>query len=84
MSHTSKILQAMKPGCVYRPCDLGHLGIDPGTVATILTQLSKGELVECMQGEEYKRKKMYTTKQQDLYEAAPQWLMDNSRMTGEK
>ena len=84
MSHTSKILQAMKPGCVYRPCDLGHLGIDPGTVATLPCIYQKGGLVECITSGEYKRKKMYTTKQQDLYEAAPQCLIEGARVRGEK
>lgn len=79
MSHTTKILQAMKPGCIYRPCDLGHLGIDVGTVATILKHLVHGELVDCIDGEEFKRKKMYKTKQSDLFEAPPQSLLDSCK-----
>ncbi len=80
MSHTSQILQAMKEGCIYRPCDLGYLGIDVGTIASILKCLARGDLIEVIEGKEYRRKKMYKTKQRDIFNAPPQSLLDASKL----
>ena len=79
MSHSSRILQAMKPGCVYRPVDLSHLGIDPGTVATLLKALHQGGVVELIEDDGYRRKKMYKTKQKDLFDAPSQALIDGCK-----
>lgn len=81
MSHTTRILQEMRQGCIYRPCDLVYLGIDKGTIAVVLRHLAHGELVECIRGEEFMRKKMYKTKQKDLFNAPPQGLLDSCSTT---
>ena len=67
----------MKSDVWYRPQDLGHLGIDPETVRTILKQLHKGNIIEC-EDDGYRKRKVYKTKQKDLFEAPSQAILDNS------
>jgi hypothetical protein len=78
MSHTSRILQAMKDGCLYRSEDLDYLGIQRSTVAQILEHLTFGELVE-KHDEGFRKRKVYKTKQKDLFDAVPQSIIDSSR-----
>ena len=79
MTHTSRILQAMKDGVFYRAEDLDHLGIQRGTVSQILKHLVFGELIDC-EDEGYRKRKVYKTKQKDLFMAAPQYVIDNSKL----
>jgi len=79
MSHTSRILQAMKDGCFYRPEDLDYLGIQRSTVAQLLKHLAFGELVD-EHDEGFRKRKVYKTKQKDLFEAAPLDVIENSKM----
>lgn len=77
MSHTSRILSAMKDGCFYRPEDFDYLGIQRSTVADLLKHLAFGDLVIC-EDEGYRKRKVYKTKQKDLFEAVPQGIIDDS------
>ena len=81
MSHISKILQAMKQGVFYRPEDLYYLGISPGQIRSILKHLADGNLIDC-EDEGYRKRKVYKTKQKDLFDAAPQFIIDNSKYRG--
>lgn len=68
MSYINRILTAMRPQCIYRPTDLAvvtHLEV--GEVAKILKMLESGGLVECIRSDEYRRKRMYKTRQEDLF-----------------
>jgi predicted transcriptional regulator len=78
MSHASKILQNMKANVYYRPEDLYHLGIQPKQVAEVLKHLVAGGVVDC-EDEGYRKRKVYKTKQKDLFEAASQSIIDNAR-----
>lgn len=77
MSHTSRILQEMKEGCVYRAEDLDHLGIQRGTVSLILKHLTYGDLVELIEDKGYRKRKIYKTKQKDLFTAPPEALIND-------
>ena len=68
MSYTDKILQAMHYKCVYRPCDLAaSTHISTQDVSRCLKMLEHGGMVESVRTEEYRRKKLYTTKQKRLF-----------------
>lgn len=79
MSHTNRILQAMKDGVYYRPEDLDYLGIQRSTVAQILKHLAFGELVE-EHDEGFRKRKVYKTKQKDLFEAPSDSLIEESKL----
>ena len=81
MSYTKKILSSMKVGCVYRVCDLAALNNEPDDeIRRVMKLLHKGDLVEEIKTNEYRRKRLYKTKQQDLFEAPPQALIDSVRI----
>lgn len=68
MSYTNIVLTAMHPKCVYRPCDLvssTHLRLDD--IRVVLKLLEKGNMVEVIETGEYRRKKLYSTKQKKLF-----------------
>lgn len=68
MSYVDKILTAMHPKCIYRPCDLAvTLHMESGEVGKILKMLERGGMVEAISTTEYKRKKIYQTKQKRLF-----------------
>lgn len=79
MSHTSRILQAMKDGVYYRPEDLDYLGIQRSTVAQVLKHLAFGDLVD-EEDEGFRKRKVYKTKQKDLFQAAPESLIERSKL----
>lgn len=59
---------AMKIGVYYRPCDIALLGRNPSNSEKrkILDMLVKAGLVECIDDDGYRRKKLYKTKQKSL------------------
>lgn len=68
MSIQQRILTAMRANCIYRPCDLAaELNMDTGEVGKILKMFERGGLVEVVKGDEYRRKRMYQTRQKDLF-----------------
>lgn len=79
MSHISKILQNMKTDKWYQPEELEHLGISPKQVMECLNHLYKGGVVE-REDIGYRKKKKYKSKQKDLFDAAPQSLIDNAML----
>ena len=67
MSIAQSIFQAMRDGCIYRPCDIAaQLKMDSGEVSKILRMFEKGGLVEVVKTDEYRRKRMYKTPQKSL------------------
>jgi len=68
MSYINTIMTAMRPKCVYRPADLAEsTHIPVKDVSRCLKMLEKGGMVESTNTEEYRRKKLYTTKQKSLF-----------------
>ncbi len=68
MSYAHRILTQMRAGCIYRPCDISAMtNIDRDTVSRILKMLARGGLVDEIRGNEYRRKRMYSTRQNDFF-----------------
>jgi len=72
MATASDILTRMKIGCIYRVCDIA--ATIPGKpspnkteeVRRVMRLMVGGGLVEELPGDGYRRKKLYTTRQQCL------------------
>jgi hypothetical protein len=68
MDNTNRVLTAMQPCCIYRPCDLvddTNLTVD--AVRDSLKRLARGMIVEEIKTGEYRRKSLYQTKQEKLF-----------------
>lgn len=68
MATASDVITAMKIGCIYRICDLAAQipGASTDEVKRVINMLEKGGMVEGIMGDGYRRKKLYTTRQQCL------------------
>jgi hypothetical protein len=68
VANVNRVLTAMQPMCIYRPCDLSevtHLATDE--CRRILKKLTNGMIVESIETGEYGRKILYQTKQERLF-----------------
>lgn len=65
MATASDVLTRMKINCYYRVCDIAAQlrGSSIEDVRRILKLLEKGGLIEVVNDDGYRRKKIYTTKQ---------------------
>jgi len=67
MDNINKVLTAMEPACIYRPCDLvGVAGLSLDEIRRILKKLANGMIVETIKTGEYRRKVLYQSKQRKL------------------
>lgn len=68
MADADLVLKAMRPNCIYRPIDLIKLlNISESGVRSSLKKLENGMVVDVITGNEKGRKKMYQTKQAELF-----------------
>lgn len=68
MGRVNQVLAAMRPDCVYRVCDIATIcHIDTDEARRIINLLEKGGMVETESTDEYRRKKLVKTKQNDLF-----------------
>lgn len=62
------VLSSMEPMCVYRPCDLVSItNLSNKEINRLLRKLTKGMMVDVIEDNEYRRKKLYQTKQNRLF-----------------
>lgn len=67
MANAKQVFQTMKPGCIYRVCDLAAMLQEPtDSVRRMLNVFAMGGVVEELPGDGYRRKKLYTTRQRNL------------------
>lgn len=68
MSIADAVFQAMRGNCIYRPCDIAAMcQITTSEAGKILKMLERGGVIDLVRGEEYRRKRMYTTRQKGLF-----------------
>lgn len=68
VGNVNKVLSAMQPMCIYRPCDLTELTrLTKDEVRRCLKALARGMMVDVIETSEYRRKAMYQTKQEKLF-----------------
>lgn len=69
MGRLHQVLAAMRPKCIYRPSDLAEsLHMQTGEVGEILKMLLNGNMIELVESDDgYRRKAVYSTKQNDLF-----------------
>jgi len=68
VGNINRILTAMEPDCIYRPCDLSEIaGFSLDETRRLLKKLAAGMMVETIKTDEFKRKTLYQTKQRPLF-----------------
>ncbi|MES9841190.1 MAG: hypothetical protein ABW134_11610 [Candidatus Thiodiazotropha endolucinida] len=67
MSLSHQILTSMHPKIIYRACDIAAANhMTAGEAGKILKLLVQGGMVDEIQGDGYRRKRLYQTKQKRL------------------
>lgn len=68
MNLANAIIGAMKMNVYYRPCDISLVGkkVSNTEKKRVLDMLARGGIVEAVDGDGYRRKKLYMTKQPKL------------------
>lgn len=68
MSYADRVMAEMRLDCVYRACDLSAMtGIQVREVSRVLKMLERAGLVEGIKGDGYRRKRLYKTRQRELF-----------------
>jgi len=68
MDNVNRVLAAMKPMCIYRPCDLvDDANLPRQEINRVLKRLARGMMVDVIETGEHRRKTLYQTKQEKLF-----------------